>query len=87
MQVIVNGISIETKEIWKIEPLYGNPYWHEAGFRVGLIDKESLEFGKTFPEITNGNEIKSYQEKYDKAMKRLIELWEKDKIETEIILL
>ena len=85
MRVIVEGKSIETKDIWKIEKRYGNPSYDYIGFRVGIIDKEDLVFGREIQRGTHGDDMRRMQKPYDEAMVNLIELWNKDKCEHVII--
>lgn len=85
MKVVVEGKLIETREIWKIESLYGFPDYDTVGLRIGLIDKDDIEFGHKMSRGTHGDDERANQKKYDRVIERLTKIWKQDKSEYEII--
>jgi len=75
MEIIVEGRTIDTREIWKIESAQRG--YH--GFVIGLIDKSDFEIRQK-KDLTGGKEQENQIEnKYDKLRKAVEAKWNEDK--------
>ncbi len=79
--IVVEGHTIETKEIWEIKGIYKS---RECGVKIKLIDKPTIYIGRSIPYETYPSEFRGYYAPYEKLEKSLIEQWEADKTELKV---
>lgn len=77
MEIIVEGYTIDTKNIWEIKDLGSSRF---AGFKICMSPPEdSITIGRNIPYESTPYDIWGYNRPYDMLRKEIEAKWELDK--------
>lgn len=81
MEIKVNGIVIETREITEIHEKVRDRFWNRyCGFTIHRHKKPPLDIEWTIPYESYPREIADKKERCRALMQEVITEWEKDKV-------
>lgn len=81
MEIKIQGVIVETKEITDITEYQRERFWdRHCGFKVFLHKKEPIIFEWKIPYNSYTSEIASMKNKCRLLMQSIISEWEKDKV-------
>lgn len=76
MIIVVEGITVETRDIWDITDLSSS---RKAGFVIKLIDKNSISITEDISHDAFSHQRQDAHSRYDRLRKQIEAKWNEDK--------